>query len=317
MKDKINKKDIFEKKKYDLAIVGSGPAGLSASVYASRYAVNNVVIGGVGGGIMAQAPDIGNWLGTKQIPGFELAQKSVEHVKSLGTEVLQVMVDEIEKKDEIFSLILSDGKRLEARAILLALGTKHRHLNVPGEKEFEGKGISYCATCDGFFYRGKTVVVIGGGDSAACSAIHMAGIAEKVYVLYRQDNLRCEASWKKLIEENPKIEVLTNTNIKEIKGGTKVEKIIVDSVFKNSNEIAVDGVFVEVGSDPNTKLAKDLGVECDEDGYIRIEPDGRTNIKGVWAAGDITTGSNKFKQIITAASEGAIAANSIQMYLKK
>ena len=317
MTDRTNKTDGLREKIYDLAIVGAGPAGLSASVYASRYALDNVVIGGVGGGIMAQAPDIGNWLGTQQIPGFELAQKSVEHAKSLGAEVLPVMVDEIKKKDEIFSLFLSDGKVVNSRSVLLALGTKHRHLSVPGEKEFAGKGVSYCATCDGFFYRGKTVAVVGGSDSAACSAVHLAGIAEKVYVLYRRDELRCEASWKMLIEKNPKIEVLTNTNIKEIQGGEKVEKILIDSIHQGKDMIAVDGVFVEAGSDPNTKLAKDFGIECDEDGYIRIEPDGRTNIKGVWAAGDITTGSNKFKQIVTAASEGAIAANSIQMYLKK
>lgn len=312
-----NMGDEKEEKIFDLAIVGAGPAGLSASIYASRYAIDNVVIGGVGGGLMTQAPDIGNWLGTEKIPGFELAQKSVEHVKSLGVEVLPVMVDEIEKQDEIFSLLLSDGKKIRARSLLLALGTKHRHLNVPGEKEFAGKGVSYCATCDGFFYRGKAVAVVGGSDSAACSAVHLAGIAEKVYVLYRRDELRCEASWKRLIEENPKIEVLTNTNIKEIQGGNQVEKIVVDSIFKGGNEIAVNGVFVEAGSDPNNLLAKSLDVGCDEDGYVITGPDMRTDVKGIWAAGDFTTGSNKFKQIVTAASEGAIAANSIQIYLKK
>lgn len=306
-----------EKKIHDLAILGAGPAGLSASVYASRYAIGNVVIGGVSGGLMTQSPDIGNWLGTQQIPGYELSQKSVEHAKSLGGEIIPVMVDEIKNNGEVFSLLLSDGRKLDARAILLALGTKHRHLNVPGEKEFAGKGVSYCATCDGFFYRGKTVIVVGGSDSAACSAVHLAGIAEKVYVLYRGEALRCEASWKMLIEKNPKIEVLTNTNIKEIRGGEKVEKVIIDSIFEGKNEISVDGVFVEAGSDPNNILARELGVDCDEGGYIVVGPDMRTNIKGIWAAGDITTGSNKFKQIVTAAAEGAIAANSIQKYLNK
>ena len=154
---------------YDLAIIGAGPSGLSASIYASRYGISNVVIGGVPGGLSSQTHEIGNWLGTQKISGFDFAQNATEHAKSCGTEIFSALVDEI-RKEETFALFLSDGKKIEAKTILLALGTKHRKLGVPGEKEFFGKGVSYCATCDGFFYKNKTVAIVGGNDAAAGAA---------------------------------------------------------------------------------------------------------------------------------------------------
>ncbi|HBP00662.1 MAG: Thioredoxin reductase [Candidatus Moranbacteria bacterium GW2011_GWE1_49_15] len=305
-------------KKYDLAIIGAGPAGLSASVYASRYGVKNIVIGGVSGGVTTQTHEIGNWLGTQKIKGYEFAQNSAEHVKSYGAEIISALVDEIKKKeDETFSLSLSDGQKIEARTVIIALGTRHRHLGIPGEKEFAGKGVSYCATCDGFFYKGKTVAVVGGNDSAAGAAVFLGDIAKQVFMIYRKDELRAERFWVELIEKNPKIKVLYSTNIKEISGSEKVEEVTLDSVFDGSDKLKVDGIFVEIGSEPNVELVKDLGVDLDEDGFIRVAPDGKTNVRGLWAAGDITTGSNKFKQIVTAASEGAIAAQSVQQFLKK
>jgi thioredoxin reductase (NADPH) len=302
---------------YDLVIIGAGPAGLSASVYASRYGIKNVVVGGVAGGLTTQTHEIGNWLATEKIKGYEFAMHAAEHAKSYGTEIIPALVDEIKRSGEIFTLFLSNGKKLEAKAVILAMGTKHRHLGVPGEKEFAGKGVSYCATCDGFFYKGKTVAVIGGNDSAAGAAVFLGDIADKVYMIYRGDKLRCESFWGEAISENPKISMLYNTNIKEIKGSEKVEAVVLDSAYQNSDELKVDGIFAEIGSDPITDLTKDLGIELDEEGYVKIDPTGRTSEKGIWAAGDITTGSDKFKQIVTAASEGAIAAHSVQKFLKK
>lgn len=303
---------------YDLAIIGAGPAGLSASVYASRYGISNVVIGGIAGGLTTQTHEIGNWLGTEKIAGFEFAQKAQDHTKSYEkAEMIGAMVDDIDQVDEKYVLFLSDGKKIEAKTILLAMGTKHRHLGAPGEKEFAGKGVSYCATCDGFFYRGKTVAVVGGNDSAAGAAVYLGDIAEKVYLIYRGEKIRCETFWGQSIAKNPKIEMILMTNVKEIKGQQKVEELILDSPYKNSESLKVDGIFVEIGSDPNIDLTKKLEIETDSDGYIKIDPSGKTSKKGVWAAGDITTGSDKFKQIITAASEGAIAAHSIQEFLKK
>lgn len=301
----------------DLAIVGSGPAGLSASIYASRYGLKNVLIGGVAGGLTTQTHAIGNWLGTESIAGYEFAQRSFEHAQSYDAKIITALVDEISEKDEIFTLLLSNGEKITAKTVLLAMGTKHRHLGVPGEKEFAGKGVSYCATCDGFFYRGKTVAVVGGSDSAAGAAVYLGDIAEKVYLIYRGEKLRCESFWNTAICKNPKIEILYNTNIKEINGEEKVEQIVLDAPHNGNDVIAVDGVFSEIGFDPNTDLVKNLEVECDAEGYIRIDVDGKTTKKGIWAAGDITNGSNKFKQIVTAAAEGAVAANSIQKFLKK
>ena len=301
---------------YDLAIIGAGPAGLSASIYASRYGIKNVVIGGVPGGLAGQTHEIGNWLGTQKISGFEFAQNAAEHAKSCGAEIISALVDEI-RKEGAYKLFLSDGKKIEAKTILLALGTKHRKLGVPGEKEFFGKGVSYCATCDGFFYKNKTVAVVGGNDSAAGAAVFLGDIAEKVYLIYRGEKIRCESFWNEAIEKNPKIKVLCNTNIKEIKGDQKVESVVLDNPFEKSDNLLVGGVFLEIGSDPNTDLAKSLEVDLDQEGYIKIDPSGKTSVKGIWAAGDITTGSDKFKQIVTATAEGAIAVRSIQQFLKK
>ncbi len=302
---------------FDLAIVGAGPAGLSASVYASRYGIKNVVIGGVAGGLTTQTHEIGNWLGTEKIKGYEYAMKASEHVKSYDSDIIPALVDEIKRTGETFTLFVSDGKKIEAKTVLLAMGTKHRHLGIPGEKEFAGKGVSYCATCDGFFYKGKTVAIIGGNDSAAGAAVFLGDIAEKVYMIYRGDKLRCESFWGAAIEKNPKIKMLYNTNLKEIRGSENVESVVLDNPYENSDILKVDGVFAEIGSVPLTDLAKDLEIEIDEEGYIKIDPSGRTSEKGIWAAGDITNGSDKFKQIITAASEGAIAAHSVQKFLKK
>lgn len=303
--------------RYDLAIVGAGPAGLSGAVYAARYGLKVVVIGGVPGGLASQTHEIGNWLGTEKISGFEFSQKALEHAKSYGISLETVLVDEIIKEEEGFELSLSNSKKVGVRTVLLAMGTRHRHLAIPGEKELSGKGVSYCATCDGFFYRGKTVAVVGGSDSAAGAAVYLGDLAEKVYLLYRGDKLRCEDFWMRAIAANPKIEILYSTNIKEIRGEGKVEEVLLDGVYKGSDKLKVDGVFAEIGSDPNTEMARALGVETDPEGYIVIDPEGRTSLKGVWAAGDITTGSAKFKQIVTAAAEGAIAANSIQKFLKR
>jgi len=302
---------------HDLAIIGAGPAGLSASVYASRYGIGNVIIGELAGGLTTKTHEIGNWLGTQKIAGMEFAQNASDHAKSFNAEIIPAKIDQIEKINGSFKLYLSDGKSIESRTILIAVGTKHRNLGIPGEKELAGKGVSYCATCDGFFYKEKTVSVVGGSDSAAGAAIFMADIAKKVYIIYRKEKLRAEKFWVDAIEKNPKIEVIYNTNVKEIRGEQKVESLLLDSPYKKSDTLNVDGIFIEAGFDPDTDLVKNLNVELDEEGYIRIDPDGKTTEKGIWAAGDITDGSNKFKQIVTAASEGAIAANSIQQFLRK
>lgn len=301
-----------ENKTYQLVIIGAGPAGLSASIYASRYNVDHLVIGSLLGGQISETHLIDNYPGIEDMTGFEFSQKLGHHAQKYGTGIASVVVKKITKKESEFEIELDGGKKIQSKTILLATGTKRRKLGIKGEEEFVGKGVSYCATCDGFFYKGKTVAVIGGSDSAAGAAVYLADVAEKVYLIYRKANLRCEPYWCKLIENNPKIEVIYETNVVEISGENKVEKIKTDT----QKELKIDGLFIEAGSDPNIDFAKDLGVEIDENGYIKINSDSSTTVPGVWAAGDITTGSDKFRQVITAASEGAIAARSIHNYLR-
>ncbi len=307
----------MDEKIYDLIIIGAGPAGLSASIYASRFGIKHLVVGSLMGGLISETHLIDNYPGVEDASGFDFSQKLVHHVKKYGAEIMPVMVRKINKKADRFELALDGGKKMEAKSILLATGTKRRKLGAKGEEEFSGKGVSYCATCDGFFYKDKTAAVVGGSDSAAGAALYLAEIAQKVYLIYRKDKLRAESHWINLIEKNEKIEVIFNTNVTEISGEGKVEKVRLDTPYKNQNELKLDGVFIEVGSDPTVDFAKDLGLAIDEGGFIKINKDASTSLAGVWAAGDITDGSDKFRQVITAASEGAIAARSISNYLKK
>jgi len=303
--------------KYDLIIIGAGPAGLSASIYASRYGIKHVIIGSLLGGQISETHLIDNYPGIEDCSGFEFSQKLGNHAKKYGVEILPKKVIEISKNEAGFEVALETGEKLQAKTILLGTGTQKRTLNVEGEQDFLGKGVSYCATCDGFFYRNKTVAVVGGNDSATGAALHLANIAEKVYIIYRKDKLRAEDYWIDLIEKNEKIEVVYNTNVIKVAGENKLQTLTLDKKHQSKTELNVDGLFIEIGSDPKIDFAKNLGIAVDSDGYIEISTDGKTTVPGIWAAGDITTGSDKFKQVLTAASEGAIATRSISDFLKK
>lgn len=301
---------------YDVAIIGAGPAGLNASIYASRYGLKAVVIGALAGGTASTPHEIGNWLGTEKISGFEFSQAILKHAKSFNTPVIERMAESMAKTGYGFKIGVSGGEEIQAKTLLLAMGTAHRHLDVPGEMKFLGKGLSYCATCDGFFFKNKTVAVVGGNDAAATAAVFLGDIADKVYMIYRKEPLKAEQYWQDTIHKNPKIEVIYNTVVTEIIGGDKVEGLKTENIEGQVKEIKVDGVFVEIGSEPNSEVLKELGVESDEKGFVKIQADGSTTAERIWAAGDLTNGSNMFRQIITAASEGAIAAAAISKYLK-
>lgn len=298
---------------YQLIIVGTGPAGLAASIYASRYRIKHLVIGKEIGGLAAHAHLIENWPGLKKISGQELMKNFREHAESLGAEILNDQVAAIKKPGQNFLIKTLGGQKLESQSLILAMGTKHRQLGVPGEKELLGKGVSYCAVCDGPFFKNKIVAVIGGSDCAAISAILLADICKKVYVIYRNSDLRCEPIWLERLEKNSKIEILRNVNVKEIKGKEKVSGL----VLANNQEIALDGVFIEIGSEPQVNILKSLGVKLDKENQIIVDASGATNLPGVFAAGDITNGSNKLRQIITSAAEGVIAAVAIAKYLQE
>jgi thioredoxin reductase (NADPH) len=309
----------MSKKTHDLIIIGAGPAGLTASIYASRYGVDHLVVGSVLGGQISETHEIDNYPGMENMNGFEFSQKWGHHVEKYGIGLITKRVKQIKKaeKSQNFEITIEDEDVYNSRTVLLATGAKRRKLHILGEDKFIGKGVSYCATCDGFFYRGKTVAVIGGSDSATTAAIYLAGISQKVFLVYRKSNLRCEPYWEKIIKETKNIEVIFETNVLEVVGKEKIEKVILDKEYGVQKELKIDGLFIEAGSDPDISYALDLGVALDGGGYVKIGKDSSTSVPGVWAAGDLTDGSDKFRQVITAASEGAIAARSIFNWLKK
>jgi len=292
---------------YDLIIIGAGPAGLTASIYASRYQIKHLLIGSQLGGTMVWASMIENYPGFDLITGVDLAQKMVAQVKKLGGEIKNTSVLEIKKKQDSFELRTENDEFYETKTLIIATGTQRRKLNIPGEVEYLGKGVSYCSTCDGVFFKEKTVAVVGGSNAAVTSALHLAGLAQKVYLIYRRRPLRADPLW----------EVIYETNVVEILGdGQKVTGIKLDRPYQNNQQLFIDGLFIEIGGKPGSELAESLGVDLDEKGFIKVNPNMSTNIVGIFAAGDVANASGEFQQIITAASEGAIAANSVYQYLK-
>jgi len=287
---------------YDLIIIGGGPAGLSAAIYAARYMLNTLVLSQGTAGAITEAHVVENYPGFESVSGMELAENFKKQAKKLGVEVKNDEAQGIKKEGKEFIV----NNKYKAKKVIIATGTSRRKLDIPGEKEFIGKGVSYCATCDAPFFRGKIVGVAGGSNSAARAAQLLSEYAKKVYIFYRGQKLRAEPIICSQIEKNPKIEVIYNTNIKEIKG----EKFVNSVVFESGEVFMLDGLFVEIGSVPAVALPKELGVKLSKDDYIVVDEAMRTSVKGVYAAGDVTTGSNGWRQIVTACAEGGLAASS-------
>lgn len=300
----------------DLLIVGAGPAGLTAGIYAARFRLKTLIIGVLVGGLMTEAHKICNFPSEKEISGWDLTKKMKDHVLNLGGKIREEEVKSLKKEDGLFQVGTQSGQSFFAKTLILAFGTKHRKLNLPNEEKFLGRGVSYCATCDAPLFRDKTVAVVGGSNAAVTAALYLSEIARKVFLVYRKSELRADPIWIENLDKKDNLEVIFNTNVIDFWGKEKLEKIKLDRPYKGSNYLEVAGLFLELGTVPGTVLSRQLNVETDENGFIKIDQAGRTNIEGVWAAGDVTTGSNGFRQIITACAEGAIAAQSIYKYLK-
>jgi len=300
---------------YNLVIIGAGPAGLAASIYASRYKVAHIVIGKEPGGQANEAHQIENWPGTLSISGYDLLKKMREHAEKLGGKIQMDSVSNISKAGDEFQITTHTG-HCQAKYIILAFGMEYRKLEIPGEAEFKGKGISYCPTCDAAFFKDKTVAVVGGGNSAGSAALLLTEYASHVFIIYRGEKLKVDPITLEKLEKSEKIEIIFQTNVKEILGGKSVEQIKLDKLFGGSDALDVQGVFIEIGSEPGVELVKQLGVETDEQGFIKVNSDQSTSIPGVLAAGDATNGSNKMRQILTAAAEGAVAASSVYKKLQ-
>ncbi len=307
----------MEERECDLLVVGAGPAGLTAGIYAARNNMKVIVIGERVGGTAADAHKIENYPGFPSIRGMELMKKFEEHAKSQGVEIVMDTALRIERDGNLYK---TTGRRAiyMAPAVIIATGTQRRKLGVPGEEEFLGRGVSYCATCDAMFYRDRIVAVVGGGDAALDAVLLLSEIARKVYLVHRREEFRSEQKKLAQARNRENLEFLLNKIVKEIRGGETVESIILeDTKTGETLSIRVDGVFIEIGSVPVTALLEDLGVETNEQGYIVVSQAMETNIPGVFAAGDITTGSDGFRQIVTAAAEGGIAARSAYHYISR
>lgn len=290
----------------ELAIIGAGPAGCSAAIYAGRAGIKVKVFDkGLGGGLIALSPNIENYLGFESISGIELAELIKKHASKYAEFHLNEEVKTVKKEKDNFHVETVKSNYI-TKAILLCTGTEHRKLNVPGEKELTGKGVSYCATCDGFFFKNKRVAVIGGGNTALIEAIYLRQIGCKdVTVIHRRDMLRAEKIYEEEALENG-VKIIFNTIVESINGKEKVESIsLLNTKTEERTKLDIDGVFISIGEEPQNKIAKDLNLKLDENGFVIVDRQGRTNIKGVYAAGDITGG---LRQVITAAAEGAIAA---------
>ena len=299
---------------YDVIIIGGGPAGLTAAIYATRASLKTLVIENEAfGGKLSKTYEIENYPGFSRISGSELADSLLAHAGSFGAKIINGTVKRI-ADGKIKKVILEDDEELEAKTLIIATGTKEKHLDVPHSEEYTGRGISYCAVCDGFFYRKKDVVVIGGGNSALEEALFLSSVADKVYIVIRRDVFRADASVIEKVRNNEKIEVITRHLPEElvIEEGKITGLKIKDVDTGESSVIKCSGIFPYIGALPNTSFI-DLDI-LDENGYIIADKDMRTALEGIYAAGDVIR--KDLRQVVTAANDGAIAASSAANYLK-
>lgn len=299
----------------DLIIIGAGTAGLSASIYACRagLAVRTLERNGMGGGQLADAVQVENYPGFAQISGFDLTQKMREHAEALGSVLETADVSRLIWKQNYWEVESTNGKQYEARAVIAAMGTQRRKLDVPGEKQYLGHGVSYCATCDGAFFRGKTVAVIGGGDTAVDDALYLSDLAQTVYLVHRRDALRANQRRQQLLHTKKNIIFLWNTVILAIHGTEVVTAITTDTQGVKRG-VPVDGVFVAIGAQPHTACLPSELV-YDSGGYVLAGEDGKTNLPGLFVAGDIRSKSTR--QAVTAAADGANCVFSVEQYLRE
>lgn len=299
---------------YDLIIIGSGPAGITAAIYAERAKLNTVTIEKqyMSGGQVLNTYEVDNYPGLPGINGFDMGQSFRNHAEKLGAKFIKDEVTYVDLKDKIKTVVTKKGE-YKSRTILIATGANHRMLEVKGEKELYGKGVSYCATCDGAFFKDKITSVVGGGDVALEDAIFLSRLCKKVYLIHRRDTFRGAKILQEKVKSIDNIQILWDTVVDEIQGEEEVSKILIKNVKTSEFKILeTDAIFIAVGIIPNTRLFKDF-VKLDNGNYIIAEENGITSTEGVFVAGDVRT--KELRQIITAASDGANAVSSIEKYL--
>ena len=306
---------------YDIIIIGGGGSGLATAMYAARLGLNPLVLGHSEGselpvgGVITTTNIVENYPGFIKLTGMELAKKLEDHAKSYDeVKIKEEKATSVEKLKTCFK-VKTEKSEYKSKTIVFATGTKWRKLDVPGSKEFEKKGVNYCALCDGPLYKNKVVGIVGGSDSAAKDALVLAQHAKKVYIIYRGEKIHPEPINLERVKANKKIEIINNTNIKEIKGDNLLNKVILDKEYNGSKELLLDGLFVAIGHIVLSELAKPLGVKLNKKGEIIIDhANSKTNIKGIFAAGDVT--DKPFKQLIMGVADGCTAAYSAYEYIK-
>ncbi len=300
-------------KEYDIIAIGGGPAGLTVGIYGSRFGLKTLIIEKqVVGGAMAISPLIENYPGMEPISGVDLTERFKKQAQTFGAEIKDITnVIKIDPKEKIIET--NTGETFKTKTIIFTTGSRHKKLGVPGEEEYSGRGVSWCATCDGAFFRNRKVVVVGGGNSAAIEALHLAKIAGEIHIVHRRDKLRAEQALINQINESG-IKYHWHSNIKEILGdGKKVTGLkLIDVKSDEVREVPVNGVFVSIGYKPNSELAAAVGLELDKNGYIRVDKNMRTNIEGIYAAGDITGGQ---KQLTVSVGQATTATMNAFLYM--
>ena len=294
---------------YDIIIIGAGPGGLTAGIYAGRQGTKNLIIDrDLAGGLGREVPAMENYPGYENISGLELVEKmKAQAVKNCDLREMEEVTEIIKTNDDYRFTVKTTKDEYQAKSIILATGSSHSHLNVKGEEEFKGKGVSYCATCDGFFFAGRDIVMVGGGNSALQEALYLKNLGANVTIIHRRDEFRAQKQLQEMIKE-AEINTFLNKTVEEIKGNMLVEAVILkDTITGEITELPTNGVFVSVGYIPHTELAKQLKVELDESGHIITDKDQKTNIEFVYAIGDVCVG---LKQWVVACGEGAVAATS-------
>jgi len=301
----------------DVIIIGAGSAGLSAGIYAVRSGLKTVILEEkLAGGTISDASTVVNYPGFAEINGGELAEKMVDHCRKVGAVIKDLEpVTELQLAGEK-KIVKTSKATYEAKAVIFSTGSHYREVGVKGEKEFRGKGVSYCGVCDGPFFKGKNVLVVGGGNSACITTLYLSGLASQVTVIHRRQAFRAEESLISDISAKNNVKILWNTEIQEIKGDKQVKSVtLIDNVTKMTSEVLVDAVFVQVGEAPNSQLAKAAGVETDDHEYIKVDMIQQTNLPGVFAAGDVT--NQPIKQVGTAVGQGITAALEAYSFIKR
>jgi len=303
-----------DQKIYDVIIAGAGPAGMTAAVYTSRANMSTLMLErGIPGGQMANTEEIENYPGFGSILGPDLSTKMFEHAQQFGAEYAYGEIKEI-RDEEPYKRVITGDKEYLTKSVIVATGAEHRLLGAPGEKELSGRGVSYCAVCDGAFFRNKELVVVGGGDSAVEEAVFLTRFASKVTIVHRRDQFRAQKILQKRAFENEKIEVIWDSAVKEIRGEGKVQSVLLENTKTGEqSELSTDGVFIYVGMDPLTESVRPLGITNDA-GYVLTDEKMYTKVKGVFAAGDVR--EKLLRQVVTATGDGSIAAQSAQHFVE-